>query len=122
LNKIYAINGPVVKVRKTNDFFMLEKVLVGDNKLIGEVISVSDEFTTIQVYEQTSGLKVGDPVFPTGTPLSVALGPGIISNIFDGIERPLKAMTSQSGIYINRWENILLMFSKKTSTICQPQT
>lgn len=100
MNKIYAINGPVVKVRRTNDFFMLEKVLVGQNQLIGEVISISDEYTTIQVYEQTSGLKVGDPVFPTGTPLSVTLGPGIISNIFDGIERPLKAMTSESGIFI----------------------
>ena len=113
MNKIYAINGPVVKVRKTNDFFMLEKVLVGDNKLIGEVISVSDEFTTIQVYEQTSGLKVGDPVFPTGTPLSVALGPGIISNIFDGIERPLKAMTSQSGIYIKEGSSMNALDTEK---------
>jgi len=93
LNTIYSINGPVVKARDTRDFSMLEMVLVGDRRLIGEVIGVTDEFTTIQVYENTAGLKVGEPIQPTGLPVCATLGPGIISNIFDGIERPLKDMT-----------------------------
>ncbi len=93
LNTIYSINGPVVKARDTRDFSMLEMVLVGERQLIGEVIGVTDEFTTIQVYENTAGLKVGEPIQPTGSPVCATLGPGIISNIFDGIERPLKDMT-----------------------------
>ncbi len=94
MNTIYSINGPVVKVKDARDFSMLEMVFVGERRLIGEVIGVSDSFTTIQVYENTSGLKVGEPVEPTGSPVCATLGPGIISNIFDGIERPLKSMTS----------------------------
>lgn len=100
MNCIYAINGPVVKVRDTKSFSMREMVMVGKSKLIGEVIGVTDEMTTIQVYEGTSGLMPGDPVEPTGTPMSATLGPGIISNIYDGIQRPLKAMTALSGVYV----------------------
>ena len=100
MNCIYAINGPVVKVRDTKSFSMREMVMVGKSKLIGEVIGVTDEMTTIQVYEGTAGLMPGDPVGPTGTPMSATLGPGIISNIYDGIQRPLKAMTALSGVYV----------------------
>lgn len=100
MNCIYAINGPVVKVRDTKSFSMREMVMVGKSKLIGEVIGVTDEMTTIQVYEVTAGLMPGDPVEPTGTPMSATLGPGIISNIYDGIQRPLKAMTALSGVYV----------------------
>lgn len=100
MNCIYAINGPVVKVRDTKSFSMREMVMVGKSKLIGEVIGVTDEMTTIQVYEGTAGLMPGDPVGPTGTPMSATLGPGIISNIYDGIQRPLKAMTAFSGVYV----------------------
>lgn len=100
MNCIYAINGPVVKVRDTKSFSMREMVMVGKSKLIGEVIGVTDEMTTIQVYEGTAGLMHGDPVEPTGTPMSATLGPGIISNIYDGIQRPLKAMTALSGVYV----------------------
>ena len=100
MNCIYSINGPVVKVKDTKDFSMREMVMVGKKKLIGEVIGVTDEMTTIQVYEGTTGLMPGDPVEPTGTPMCVTLGPGIISNIYDGIERPLKAMTKLSGVYV----------------------
>ena len=85
MNTVYSINGPVVKVRNAKDFMMLEMVYVGE-KIIGEVIGITNEFTTIQVYESTTGLKVGEPIFTTGTQLSVTLGPGIMSNIFDGIE------------------------------------
>ena len=100
MNCIYAINGPVVKVRDTKSFSMREMVMVGKSKLIGEVIGVTDEMTTIQVYEGTAGLMPGAPVVPTGTPMSATLGPGIISNIYDGIQRPLKAMTALSGVYV----------------------
>ena len=100
MNCIYAINGPVVKVRDTKSFSMREMVMVGKSRLIGEVIGVTDEMTTIQVYEGTAGLMPGDPVEPTGTPMSATLGPGIISNIYDGIQRPLKAMTALSGVYV----------------------
>ena len=97
---IFSINGPVVKVRDTNAFSMMEMVYVGDRRLIGEVIGMNDTETTIQVYEGTSGLKTGEPVEPTGAPMSVTLGPGILNNIFDGIERPLKTLEQASGAFI----------------------
>ncbi len=100
MNTIYAINGPVVKVAGAKEFSMLEMVYVGDKRLIGEVISVNDESTTIQVYENTAGLKIGEPVIATGSPVCATLGPGIISNIFDGIERPLRDMTKLSGVFV----------------------
>jgi len=100
MDSIYAINGPVVKVKDTKSFSMREMVMVGRTKLIGEVIGVTDEMTTIQVYEGTVGLMIGDPVEPTGTPMCATLGPGIISNIYDGIQRPLKAMTNISGVFV----------------------
>jgi V/A-type H+-transporting ATPase subunit A len=99
-NVIYSINGPVVKMRNTKDFSMLEMVYVGYQKIIGEIISITDEETTIQVYESTTGLKPGEPVYPTGSPLCATLGPGILSNIFDGIERPLRSMAEETGAFI----------------------
>lgn len=100
MNTIFSINGPVVKVRDTKDFQMLEMVYVGKRRLIGEVIGVTSECTTIQVYEGTSGLTVGEPVETTGSPMSATLAPGIISNIFDGIERPLRALGQKTGAFI----------------------
>ena len=100
-NLIYAINGPVIKVRDTDSFSMLEKVYVGPNKLMGEVISISKKETIIQVYESTSGLKRGDEVIGTKTLVSLVLGPGILSNIFDGIQRPIKTISEQEGIFIS---------------------
>lgn len=87
--KIININGPVVKAVHMEGFMVREMVMVGEKKLIGEVISLEKDLGTIQVYEETSGLKMGEEVHGTGMPLSVKLGPGIIGNIFDGIERPL---------------------------------
>ncbi len=101
-NVVYGINGPVVTVLKTKAFSMMEMVYVGEERLIGEVITVTDEITTIQVYEETSGLRPGDPVVGTGAPMNVTLGPGIITNIFDGIERPLGAIAEQSGAFLSR--------------------
>jgi len=87
--RIVYINGPVVKAEGMDEFLMREMVMVGEKKLIGEVISLESGTGTIQVYEETSGLRTGETVVGTGKPLSVKLGPGIITNIFDGIERPL---------------------------------
>ncbi len=106
MNTVYSINGPVVKVRDTSDFSMLEMVYVGTQHLIGEVISVNSEETTIQVYEVTTGMRPGEPVTGTGAPVSAVLGPGIISNIFDGIERPLKKIEELSGAYISEGSNV----------------
>ena len=103
---IYSINGPVVKVKDTVSFSMLEMVYVGNDSLMGEVISVSKEFTTIQVYETTTGLKPGEPVVSTGSPICATLGPGILRNIFDGIERPLKALEKESGAFIRAGSNV----------------
>ena len=97
---IYSVNGPVVTVRGTRSFSMMEMVYVGDAGLIGEVISVTNEKTTIQVYEDTTGVRVGEPVKGSGAPLSATLGPGIMQNIFDGIERPLADIAAQSGAFI----------------------
>lgn len=105
-NVIYSINGPVVKVKNAKDFSMLEMVYVGHAKLMGEVISISNDLTTIQVYETTTGLKPGEPVISTGSPICVTLGPGILRNIFDGIERPLQAIAEQSGAFIEAGSDV----------------
>ena len=99
-NTIYSINGPVVTVKNATVFSMLEMVYVGKDRLLGEVISISKNHTTIQVYESTTGLVIGEPVFSTGEPISALLGPGLLKNIFDGIERPLKTIAKNEGIYI----------------------
>ncbi|MBQ8411951.1 MAG: V-type ATP synthase subunit A, partial [Ruminiclostridium sp.] len=106
MNTVYAINGPVIKLLKTKAFAMREMVYVGEKKLIGEVIGVNDEYTIIQVYENTAGLKIGEKVEGTGGPLSITLGPGIISDIFDGIARPLKAMVKTDGCFVTEGSNI----------------
>ena len=101
-NVIFGINGPVVTVKNSTDFSMLEMVYVGVSRLIGEVIGIDADTTTIQVYEETSGLKPGEPVESTGSPLCLTLGPGIITNIFDGIERPLSDIEKASGAFISK--------------------
>lgn len=87
---IMGINGPVVKGSNMKSFKVNEMVTVGNQKLIGEVVSIEGDVATVQVYEETEGLKAGEKIYPTGSPLSVTLGPGIVGNIFDGIERPLE--------------------------------
>lgn len=104
--EIYSINGPVVKVRNITDFSMLEMVFVGTKKLMGEVISISKEYTIIQVYESTTGLKPGEPIFASGSPVSVTLGPGILRNIYDGIQRPLLSIAKKEGIFISAGSDV----------------
>ena len=112
-NKIYSINGPVVKIKDTKDFSMLEMVYVGNKKLIGEVIGITTAFTTIQVYEGTTGLKPGEPVYTTGSPMCATLGPGILSNIYDGIERPLRKIAGISGAFIAEGANVSSLDDEK---------
>ena len=100
---IFGINGPVVTVKNSRTFSMMEMVYVGKERLVGEVIKITDKATTIQVYEETTGLKPGDEVIGTGAPMNVTLGPGIMDNIFDGIERPLKEIEAiTKGAFISR--------------------
>ena len=99
---IYGINGPVVSLEGDPGFQMNEMVYVGRENLVGEVIGLTSGRTTVQVYEETSGLKPGEIVTGTGSPVSVTLAPGILSNIFDGIERPLSEIAKGSGFYISR--------------------
>ena len=100
--RIYGINGPLVTIQGETDLKMGEMVYVGAEKLVGEVIRLNSEMATIQVFEETSGLKPGETIYPTGATLSVTLAPGIITNIFDGIERPLAQIAEKSGAYIDR--------------------
>ena len=102
VGKIYGINGPVVYLKGNLGFKMGEMVHVGTEKLVGEVIGLTKEITTIQVFEETMGLKPGEEVIGTGNAISVILAPGIISNIFDGIERPLNEVAMRSGAFIPR--------------------
>ena len=99
---IYGVNGPVIYLKGNTGFQMSEMVYVGDEKLVGEVIGLNKERTTVQVFEETSGLHPGETVTATGDAISVTLGPGILHNIFDGIERPLDGIAKASGIYITR--------------------
>ncbi len=101
-NLIYGINGPVVTVKGKTDLSMMEMVYVGDAHLAGEVIGIESDKTTIQVYEETDGLCPGEKVYSTGSQMCVTLGPGILSNIFDGIERPLPALENMSGCFISK--------------------
>ena len=100
--KIYGINGPIVHIKGDVGFQMHEMVYVGNQNLVGEVIGLTSKDTTIEVYEETSGIKPGELVTGTGSPVSVTLAPGILDNIFDGIERPLSEIARTSGMYISR--------------------
>lgn len=110
---IFGINGPVVTVKASRSFSMMEMVLVGNERLVGEIIGINSDFTTIQVYEETTGLRPGEPVVGTGSPMNVTLGPGILDNIFDGIERPLKAIAEESGSFINRGSSVPSLDTEK---------
>lgn len=110
---IYGINGPVIYLKGNTGFKMSEMVYVGKERLVGEVISLTTDMTTIQVFEETSGLKPGEEVIGTGATLSVTLAPGIITNIFDGIERPLGVLAKNSGAYINRGISVSALDTEK---------
>ena len=99
---IYGINGPVIYLKGNTGFRMSEMVYVGKEKLVGEVIALTKDMTTVQVYEETSGLRPGEEVVASGSAVSVTLAPGILNNIFDGIERPLEEIAKSGGAFITR--------------------
>ncbi|NQT50823.1 V-type ATP synthase subunit A, partial [bacterium] len=103
---ITRISGPIVQASGLADAMMYEVVEVGPTRLIGEVIRIEGDVATIQVYEDTTGLKPGQAVRRTGAPLSLSLGPGLIGNIYDGIQRPLPAIAALSGWAIKRGEKV----------------
>lgn len=102
VGKIVKVSGPLIVAENLADVEMYDVVKVSDKKLIGEVIELRNDRASIQVYEETSGLTVGDSVESTGAPLSVELGPGLIESIFDGIQRPLNKLMEKSGNRICR--------------------
>ncbi|PAV70313.1 hypothetical protein WR25_03047 isoform M [Diploscapter pachys] len=98
---VFGVSGPIVTAEKMSGAAMYELVRVGHDELVGEIIRLEGDYATIQVYEETSGVTVGDPVLRTGEPLSVELGPGIMNAIFDGVQRPLKDIADAThSIYI----------------------
>ena len=103
---IHGINGPVVKVVGGKGLAMMDMVSVGDEGLIGEVVGVDLDAATVQVYEDTTGLKPGQPAVGQGAPMAITLGPGMLTNIFDGIARPLKVIEEKSGPFIARGLNL----------------
>lgn len=100
--KITKVAGPVVIAKGLKNAKMYDVVKVSNQKLIGEIIELNRDSATIQVYEETSGIGPGEPVFSTDMPLSVELGPGLISSIYDGIQRPLDILKSTKGDFITR--------------------
>ncbi|MDD5433066.1 MAG: V-type ATP synthase subunit A [Candidatus Pacebacteria bacterium] len=102
IGKIIKVAGPLVVAKGIEDAQMYEVVKVGNEKIIGEVIRIKGNDVYIQVYEETSGIGPGEPVYLTGDPLTVELGPGLIANIYDGIQRPLKDLAKKSGNFIAR--------------------
>jgi V/A-type H+-transporting ATPase subunit A len=106
------INGPVIRAQGSRHVGMMELVEVGEEHLIGEVIGLDGDIITIQVYEETSGMRPGAPVFGTGLPLSVELGPGLIRSIFDGIQRPLPVIEMRTGSFISRGVHLTPLYRK----------
>ena len=98
--KINQINGPVIKASGMRDFAMREMVTVGERHLLGEIIRMEENNATLQVYEETQGLRIGEDIIGSGEPLSVSVGPGLIGGFFDGIGRPLGALLEKAGMYI----------------------
>ncbi|XP_061395679.1 V-type proton ATPase catalytic subunit A-like [Musca vetustissima] len=115
MGRVYGVSGPVVTAENMIGAAMYELVRVGYYHLVGEIIRLEGDMATIQVYEDTSGLAVGDPVERTGKPLSVELAPGIMGNIFDGIQRPLRSIHELTkSIYIPKGVDIKSLSRDKT--------
>lgn len=111
--RIKMVNGPVVGATDMLGYKMREMVMVGYLKLIGEIIAIDGNEATIQVYEETEGLRIGEPVSSTGKPLSLKLGPGLLGNIFDGIERPLLEIEKNHPGFINEGIGMIAIDEEK---------
>ena len=95
------VNGPVIKAAQMRNFAMREVVKVGPKQLMGEIISMDNDNATIQVYEDTDGLRIDEKIIGTGESLSIEIGPGLIGSFFDGIGRPLDSLPEREGMYIS---------------------
>ncbi|MGA9756179.1 MAG: V-type ATP synthase subunit A [Desulfobaccales bacterium] len=111
--EIIWVSGPVMRSSGGQVLSMYEMVEVGEERLIGEVIALDGEVATLQIYEDTGGIRPGDPVVGQGAPLSVEIGPGLLGQIFDGIQRPLKALERVTGIFIGRGAQVATLDRKK---------
>ncbi|MBN1828300.1 MAG: V-type ATP synthase subunit A, partial [Deltaproteobacteria bacterium] len=100
--KIWKISGPVVIAEDMRGSQVYEVVNVGDDRLTGEIIGLEEDRAVIQVYEDTVGLLVGEPVEGTGEILMVELGPGVVGSIYDGVQRSLTTMIEETGIFLER--------------------
>ena len=107
------VAGPLVVAEGMGGNRMYDVVRVSDKKLIGEIIELREDLASIQVYEETGGIGAGEPVYPTGSPLSVELGPGLIESIYDGIQRPLDVIREMVGDYITRGVDIPALNKEK---------
>lgn len=113
---VIRVAGPVVEAKGLQDSVMHEMVEVGDEGLIGEIIRLEGEYATIQVYQPTTGLKLNEPVHGTGSPLSVELAPGLVGNVFDGIQRPLEAIRELTGAFIKQARGVTALNREKKWT------
>jgi V/A-type H+-transporting ATPase subunit A len=111
--RIIKISGPVIVASGMKGSEMYEVVRVGEENLIGEIIGLEGDKATIQVYEETAGIKPGESVIGTGAPLSVELGPGILKTIYDGIQRPLEVVKKETGTFISRGVSVYSLDRKK---------
>ena len=100
--RITEISGWVVRARATSPLALREVVLIGNERLIGEVVGLERDAVTIQVYEETEGVAPGDPLYATGQPLSIELGPGLLGGVFDGVQRPLRRLADAEGDFVGR--------------------
>jgi len=112
IGEVIWISGPVIRARGSRRAGMLELVEVGEEHLIGEVIGLQGDIITVQVYEETSGMRPGAPIFGTGLPLSVELGPGLLTSIFDGIQRPLPVIQMRTGSFMGRGVHLTPLYRK----------
>jgi V/A-type H+/Na+-transporting ATPase subunit A len=112
IGTITWINGPVVRAQGSRHVNMMDLVEVGEDQLVGEVIGLNDNIITIQVYEETSGMRPGAPVYDTGLPLSVELAPGLLRSIFDGVQRPLPVIEARTGSFIGRGVHLDSLYRK----------
>jgi len=112
IGRVTWINGPVVRAQGSRNVNMLDLVEVGEDQLVGEVIGMVGDVITIQVYEETSGMRPGAPVYTTGLPLSVELGPGLLRSIFDGVQRPLPVIEMRTGSFISRGMHLDPLYRK----------
>ena len=111
--KIISINGPVILAKGDGDFSMHDIVYIGKEQILGDVIKINKDIVTIQVYENTTGLKIGEDVVSDENPLSVTLGPGLMGNIFDGIQRPLEDLRKKDGDFLKRGTKSLGISTEK---------